>query len=87
MACWIKRSSTLGPFPGERGKLPLTAIRFVDGHTTHRTGPIRPIEKLLHNGLPLRACPFDELVHSNPVGPGGSTVTADLIPRTLRMAL
>ena len=48
-------------------------------------GAIRPIEKLLSNGVPLRARPFHELVHRNPVGPGGSTVTADLMPRSIHV--
>ncbi|MGZ0166052.1 MAG: hypothetical protein ACKVII_19190 [Planctomycetales bacterium] len=81
----MSRSSTFGPFPGERGELPLTAIRFRDGHTTHRTRPVRPIEKLLHDGLPLRACPFNELGDRDPVRTGGPAVTTHPNPCSLHI--
>jgi hypothetical protein len=66
-------------------ELSLSAIRFVDGHPSHRCGAIGPLEKLLSDRRPTRSQPLEKHVERNAVGPGGSTVAADAVPGSLHV--
>jgi hypothetical protein len=64
---------------------PLTATFFRDGFATYRAGPVRTVQELLSDAGPVGWCPDLEILDRHAVRAGGSPVTADLTPGSLKV--